>query len=117
MNRRTRQSDIEIRDAEIERLRSENEQLREVARMEREALIGASKEVERILRGRIAELEAAQRPVAFSERKPEDGQRVLAYNWEYRGYWEMYDYHDDNYGVPNCLTHWLPMPPVWKASA
>lgn len=46
-------------EAERDGLRVEFNQLRELSRMEKEALIGASKAVERILRARVTELEAA----------------------------------------------------------
>jgi len=47
-------------EAERDGLRVEFNQLRELSRMEKEALIGASKAVERILRARVTELEAAK---------------------------------------------------------
>lgn len=62
------------------------------------------------LRARIAELEAAARPVAFSERMPENGQLIFTWDTEARS-WYTWTFSPGGF-QPEQDVYWLPMPPA-----
>lgn len=74
--------------------------------------------VEDALRARIAELEAAQTPVKFSKRWPEEEQLILVFDRGH-GPWMARTYYKGGALASDVrmgyVTHWLPMPPAPKS--
>lgn len=87
---------------------------------DRLAALDVTRKALNVLVARFAELAAATRPIAFAEREPERGAKVLLW-WVHYGRWTACNgyapgsYQADD-GEP-VFTHWLPCPPAPDTAA